>query len=436
MPNNNILTPKEAAYIATNSYFTLKDWINDLPVAGVETRPNIKNRVIGNASVGTGNHDKTSLKHFKNRDISRARLGNVHSATTGFGTSSGFGYTLTYNVAGQKHVVIATRGTRPEMPSVPDIITDFRASSTGFGSFGPVHKGFKRTFDSIQTSLNRDTQLIASADVVHCVGHSLGGAVATLIAADIANSRKNVKLYTFGSPRVGCLNTYAAIEQAIGPQNIYRVAHDLDPISLIAPYPYIHVQPRPSDPNNMTLPSPLGSLLSTDNHDMRQYIKSVQDRDWDGVRLYSNNVDHDNALLSRWLLHDTNDPGWVTYASAKTLSILFKLFTHLLKSISSVIILGLTAVDLLAEILLKGLNRLKILGDKIFQLLKYAAVWAGIKAVESADFTADIIKLILAKMLSTLKELSLNAIVFATRNITPLTINMGSTWMLAAAGVL
>jgi hypothetical protein len=35
MPIADTLTPKEAAHIATNSYFTLKDWINNEPTAVV-----------------------------------------------------------------------------------------------------------------------------------------------------------------------------------------------------------------------------------------------------------------------------------------------------------------------------------------------------------------------------------------------------------------
>jgi triacylglycerol lipase len=235
---------------------------------------------------------------------------------------------------------------------------------------------------------------------------------------------------------VGCLNTYKSIEQAIGVDNIFRVSHDLDPITLIAPYPYIHLQPSPNDANNMTMLSPTGKLLSTANHDMREYINSVGQLDWQQVRKASNAVDHDNALISRWLLHDTNDSGWVAYASAKTLSILFKLFSHVLRNISSVLILGLTAVDLLAEILLKGLNKLKILGQKIYVLLKHAAVWAGIKAVEGSDFTAGIIKKILSKMLSALRVLAETSMSIITRNITPLTIGIGTAWALSAASTL
>lgn len=50
MPVLDVLTPQEAAYIATNCYFTLKDWINAAPVAGVETRANVHNRVLGSGT--------------------------------------------------------------------------------------------------------------------------------------------------------------------------------------------------------------------------------------------------------------------------------------------------------------------------------------------------------------------------------------------------
>ena len=432
MPTDDTLTPREAAHIATNCYFTLKDWINNEPTAGVESRSNIHNRVLGAANVGSGDHPNTSLART---GLKSSSLGKVHSADTGFGTNSGFGYTLTYEGQGKKHVVIATRGTRPELGAA-DVITDLRAGYTSFGDCGSVHKGFKRTFDSILPNIERDAGLISSADVIHCVGHSLGGAVATLVAAHFSQVGKAVKLYTFGSPRVGCFGAYETIQSKIGKQNIYRVAHDLDPISYIAPFPYVHVVPAANDDNNMTLLSPTGRLLSTANHDMREYIKSVGSLGWDGVRKLSNAVDYDNALLSRWLLHDTNDPGWVTYASANTLSILFKLFSHVLRGISTSLILGLTAVDLLAEILLKGMHKLQVLGAKIFQLLKYAAIWAGIKAVESTDFTASVIRLILAKMLSSLKSLTDNALIFASNHLDPVTIGITGAWALSAAGVI
>jgi hypothetical protein len=280
--------------------------------------------------------------------------------------------------------------------------------------------------------LSRDSALIGSADLVHCVGHSLGGAVATLIAGHYAGKGKAVKLYTFGSPRVGGFNTHLSLERKIGSENMFRVAHDLDPITLIGPYPYIHVLPTPNAGNNMTLLSPFGKLVSTANHDMAEYISSVGSMGWAGVRARARLVNHDDALIARWLLHEDNDPSWVTYASAKTLALLFKLFNHVLRRISTSVILGLTAVDLLAELLYKGLHTAKVLGEQILQLLRYAAKWAGVKILQGVDFTAKVISLILSKMLSTLTSLATEALYIAARNVTPLSIGIAGAWGLSA----
>ena len=435
MPNNDILTPQEAAHIATNAYFTLENWINKQPVAGVENRSTVQNRVLGAGDKGT-NQGGTNPT-LRGTGLSDSNLVGVHTAKTGFGTSSGFGYTLSYRAQGRVHAIVAMRGTRPELAGAPDLLTDARASLTTVGSIGAVHKGFKRSFDSALPTLERDGNTILKADVVHCVGHSLGGAIATLIAAHYAGLGKAVKLYTFGSPRVGALGSHSAMERRIGKDNIYRVAHDLDPISLIGPFPYIHVNGAVTDRNNMTLPSPSGALFSTMNHDMNQYIRSAgrADTSWDTVRGLASRVNHDNSVLARWLLHEDNNPGWVQYASAKTLGILFKLFAHTLRSISTSLILGLTAVDLLAEILMKSLYTAKQLGEQTLTLLGYAATWAGITIKSGAQFTAAIITKILNKMLATLRDLAKQALSDPARFLTPVPLMIGGAWVLTAYGV-
>ncbi|KAK6024041.1 triacylglycerol lipase, partial [Ostertagia ostertagi] len=235
MPQNDCLTPTEASYIATNAYFTLKDWISGQPTAGVETRANVHNRVLGAGTAGV-NAPGQANPSLQGTALRGADLGKIFSGTTGINTQSGFGYLLQFKQGTRRHIVVATRGTRPEL-GAPDLLTDARGAMTGFGDFGPVHKGFRRTFDTCMTSIGTDERLIMDADVVHCVGHSLGGAVATLIAAHFAALKKDVKLYTFGSPRVGAFGTFSAFHRAIKQENIFRVAHDLDPISL-------HRQPR------------------------------------------------------------------------------------------------------------------------------------------------------------------------------------------------
>lgn len=432
MPVNDVLTPLEASRIATNAYFSLKDWVNGTPLAGVETRANVQNRVLGAGNAGSSKAQNTSLK---GSDLGRSNLERVFSGTTGMGTSSGFGYVLQCKKGDLRHAVIATRGTRPEL-GAPDLLTDARAGMNGFGDYGPVHKGFKTTFDSILANLVRENKAIMDADVIHCVGHSLGGAVATLLAAHYAGIGKSVKLYTFGSPRVGAFMTYTSMHKRIGKDNIFRTAHDLDPVSLIGPFPYIHVNPSPGDANNFTLPSPTGSLFSTANHDMERYIDSVARNSavatWAQARGYASQVDHDNCVLAKWLLHEDNNPGWVQFASAKTLGILFKLFAHVLRATSTSIILGLTAVDLLAEMLHNGMCKAAAFSEQVFILLRHAATWAGITVAAGAAFTVQIIGRILVVMLARLKAMAAHAINTAGQNMVALPLIVAGGWVLSS----
>lgn len=434
MPVNGTLTPMEASYIATNAYFTLKDWINETPTAAMESRHVVHNRVLGAGNAGRVDPSRPNPT-LQGTGLASARLGPVFQGNTGFSTTSGFGYLLNFNEGTRRHAIIATRGTRPEL-GAPDLLTDARAGMTGFGGYGPVHKGFKTTYDSVLTNLGRDGDRLAmDADVVHCVGHSLGGAVATLVAAHYAQRGKQVKLYTFGSPRVGAGPTYAAMHKQLGQDNIFRVAHDLDPISLVGPFPYIHLNPSSGHPNFMTIPSPTGSLFSTANHDMMKYINSVGGEDmwWSDAHDLSAQVDHDNAVLARWLLHEDNNPGWVQYASARTLGILFKLFSHALKGVSTSVILGLTAVDLIAELLVAGLYKMAALSSRIFTLLRHAASWAGITLKAGADFTAGILRAILGAMMARLKQMGQLALTTVTRGMRALPLVIAGSWALAQA---
>lgn len=433
MANIELLTPTEAAYIATNAYFTLKDWINESPKAGVESRAVVQNRVLGPGNVGS--IVKPNNPTLQSTPLAGAALENIHTARTGLGAgvSSGFGYTLSYTRGSTKHMIVAARGTRPEMSGKPDLLTDLHGTLTPFMGLGRVHAGFKKTFDSIVPSVERDRKLIDAADAVHFVGHSLGGAVATLLATHYARRVKSVRLYTFGSPRVGDFNTYTEIERAIGKANIFRVAHDLDPISLVAPFPFIHVNPTSKDRYNLTIKSPVRELFGTANHDMDRYINSTQNQTWSGLSLLAGALDCDEAIFAKWLLNDeggSRQPGWVQIGCAKTLTILFRLIKYALSKISRTAVLAVTALDLLSEALYRGAQFIGTLGSQVLSLLRYAATWAGLQVAKGAQFTLSVIRTILAKMLSAVQSIAAAALATVTRNLVPMSIGFTGAWAL------
>ena len=79
-------------------------------------------------------------------------------------------------------------------------------------------------------------------------GHSLGGAIATLAAADIRNQHypsAPIDLYTYGSPRVGTSGLADYITAQAGGKE-YRATHHDDPVPRLPPYTlgFRHVDPE------------------------------------------------------------------------------------------------------------------------------------------------------------------------------------------------
>lgn len=280
--------------------------------------------------LGPGNAGTTAYNSSVGKSLPNAKMGQIFSGDTGWSTTSGFGYVLSFDDAGRRHAVVAVRGTRPEI-GLADIGTDLRCAHTGFGDYGRVHLGFKNAFDSILLQLHKEEKTLLNADVIHCLDHSLGGAIATLVAGHYAAQRKSVKLYTFGSPRVGLRGAHEAFEQRISKNNIFRTAHDCDPITMIATYPYVHVNPSWRDAQNFTLNSPV-TRIAMQNHDMNNYVQSLQGApNWSAVRGLADSCDHTTNWMARTLLADSSG-SWIVAFSAPSLALLLTCFRAVLKA--------------------------------------------------------------------------------------------------------
>lgn len=105
--------------------------------------------------------------------------------------------------------IIAFRGTEPNRWN--DVVTDLKAWKTPLAEdWGSVHSGFKAAFDSIAPVMRAKVDEYGRAKLaIWITGHSLGGGLATLMAADLLRRKEagedfDVRgVYTFGSPRVG-----------------------------------------------------------------------------------------------------------------------------------------------------------------------------------------------------------------------------------------
>lgn len=150
-------------------------------------------------------------------------------------------------------VVIAIRGTEGIQEWIHD--ADFLLVTCPFlAGAGHTEDGFTAMYMSMTTSLDpscpRVTPALASlafprpvTSVTIC-GHSLGGALATLLALDVAANTafKHPTVYTYASPRTGGPQFAATYNQVIPVANNNRIAGRLDLVpKLPLPPLYEHV---------------------------------------------------------------------------------------------------------------------------------------------------------------------------------------------------
>ena len=135
--------------------------------------------------------------------------------------------------------VLALRGTA----KIRDVVTDLHCGLSTCSNNQPVHAGFNHTFNSFKNQLELYFKQSTKKKLnIHVVGHSLGGALANL-AANWLKQRfgANVKLYTFGAPRVG-YNSFAVKTESATDNSIYRCVHAADPVPLVPVWPFMHTE--------------------------------------------------------------------------------------------------------------------------------------------------------------------------------------------------
>jgi len=153
--------------------------------------------------------------------------------------NSGFGFMAQLNGGRSKEIVIATRGTA----SVPDVGTDINAIPVLGPTGHRVHMGFCNTFKSYVSQLNefiKQQNLGFKPTAVHCMGHSLGGALANLNAAACAELGMNSYMYSVAAPRVGMIPYAEHLSKKMNAKHVYRVANEADVVTMVPCYPFAH----------------------------------------------------------------------------------------------------------------------------------------------------------------------------------------------------
>ncbi|KAM0479979.1 hypothetical protein ACHAPX_004558 [Trichoderma viride] len=160
------------------------------------------------------------------------------------GSSTGIGGFVAVDSAHQL-IVLSVRGSN----NLRNFITDvtFAFSDCAFADGCEVHDGFNDAWNEIADAATAAISQAVAANPgfsIVTTGHSLGGAVATLAAADLRTQGYSIDIYTYGSPRVG--NDVFANFVTAQPGGEFRVTHVDDPVPRLPPilFEYRHVSPE------------------------------------------------------------------------------------------------------------------------------------------------------------------------------------------------
>lgn len=265
----------------------------------------------------------------------------------------------------------------------------------------PVHLGFNHTFKSM---LPKIKEFIAanrtSIESVHCIGHSLGGAIASLAADWIKGSLKlPVKLYTFGAPRVGLGNFSKGTTNRLGASNIYRSYHRTDPVPMIPLYPYIHA---PYNSGAYFLPSP-HQFLSKASHDIELYEDTVDGKSWPQLSSIAKDPYSVESAIEDWLKSkspvNSESASFWRWLDSALIYVLKKLAKVVAVSLQGVFISGFTLADKLAYILVKGISLAENISIWVELLIRKMLNAVGVKVGKSKDeLTRSLIRRVLTKL--------------------------------------
>jgi len=149
------------------------------------------------------------------------------------GAAEKFGFIL----QSDSHVIVAFRGTS----TTTDWISDAMASQAKFkcvNHSGYSHRGFSKIYYSARETVLSAISGLSADKSLFVTGHSLGGALATLCALDVAANSfyDHPVVYTFASPRVG--DPTFAKEYGKRVNDSFRVHNRFDVVTHLPPPSY------------------------------------------------------------------------------------------------------------------------------------------------------------------------------------------------------
>ena len=286
------------------------------------------------------------------------------------------------------HAIILFRGTQ----SLADWLTNFNITTSKTDSGHSVHNGFNQAFKGIKPQISTLLRSLKNVHTFHCIGHSLGGALATLCANWLKSQKKTTYLYTYGSPRVG-LGSFAQHLTNNMKGKVYRVYHKTDPVPVLPIWPYVHVPETGID----YLLHSSGGFFSARYHSMDEYCSKVESHSWSSLPSLKD-APKSNSRIIRWLKSTSR----AVFSSNAILYLNDALMFVLKKAgyiVPKVITGSFSLLDGIAYVLNKGLNLVATVGKWILLFVKKLLEVLGMsKVVEASLLSKDYLRQLLTRL--------------------------------------
>lgn len=331
----------------------------------------------------------------------------VLTGSSGIGETSGFGLVMHGTGTRAGELAIVTRGTQ----TGNDWLSNFNtAAERGPGGY-LVHAGFHRIYQTFLGQI-RDAIRGRTFSHVHCVGHSLGGAMANFAAAQMhADGVGQVELYTFGAARAGMNGFASRITRNLGASRIHRVQNMADPVPCVPIWPFEHAPTT----GGIMVESGHGAF-SIDAHDMKLYTRLVTGRGWRELEGASGSVQNHRSV-DYWLARAQERVSfWGSTAMFYVLGMALKGILELANRVLGlIVVVGATVIDRVAWLLMRAADLSAYIGERILAWLGTVLRWLGRTVTGTVEITRTVLRYVLELMFTPLAMLARNAIERANR---------------------
>jgi len=323
---------------------------------------------------------------------------------------SGFGYIAAGEGQFSGDVLITTRGTA----QTQDWLSNFNIGM----QLGPggqlVHAGFHEIWKTFRQDIMNFLKG-RNPSRIHCVGHSLGGALAMLNASALtASSVAPVTLYTFGAQRTGDIFFSRFMTKRLGSEHIHRVSAASDPVPMIPLFPFSHI---PFDRPGYVIPG--DGLISVAAHNMkRSYIRGVNGHTWSTL---SSAADADeSSKVKSWIEQAAEGKGSILMGSATALTMIGRAMRWLLARVRDLLVgaIGVTltasatVLDQIAWLLATGAAASVEVGRGVKGLINAVLRFLGRSVIQVANATVAFLRWVLGMLFATVRNVAEHALAY------------------------